>query len=137
MSTSNKVTISGHHIEITPALEEKINHMATQLSHKCSNITNIHVTLKIDTKTTTHKQRQTAEASCHVLGKDIFAKVSSDDMYNSINKLRDKLDQQLVKHKEASKDHNEYKDKYDHHHNNALKRVKKTSKKQANINKKY
>lgn len=131
MSRSKKVTISGHHVEITPTLEEKINHMVEQLNHKCSSITNMHVTLKIDTKTTTHKQRQIAEASCHVLGKDIFAQVSSDDMYDSINKLKDKLDRQLVKHKEAIKVHNEYNNKYDHHHNNALQDVKKRVKKSS------
>lgn len=121
MSTTNNITISGHHIDITPALEKEINHIVEQLQHKCDSLTNVHVTLKIDTSTTTHKQRQKAEAKCHLFGKDIFAEVSSDDMYDALKKLKSKLERQIIKHKETIKCHVEHNHQHEHHHNNAFK----------------
>ena len=36
----------------------------------------------------------------HVAGADLFASSESDDMYAAIDSLADKLDRQVIKHKE-------------------------------------
>jgi putative sigma-54 modulation protein len=45
-----------------------------------------------------------AEANVHVRGKDIFVETDSVDMYASIDSLVDKLDRQILKHKEKNAD---------------------------------
>ena len=48
------------------------------------------------------KNRQIAEASIHVAGADLHAASEHDDMYASLDLLADKLDRQLLKHKEKA-----------------------------------
>ena len=48
---------------------------------------------------------QKAEATLHVSGADIFAKAESDNLYISIDKMVDKLNVQIVKHKEKLNNH--------------------------------
>ena len=48
---------------------------------------------------------QKAEATVHVSGKDFFANSESEDLYAAIDQLSDKLDRQLIKHKEKLRDH--------------------------------
>ena len=51
------------------------------------------------------KDIQTAEATIHVSGADLFAKAQSNDMYVSIDQLINKLDSQIIKHKEKLHNH--------------------------------
>ena len=46
------------------------------------------------------KHSHQAEATAHVPGAELFANAEADDMYAAIDKLADKLDRQLLKHKE-------------------------------------
>ena len=48
------------------------------------------------------KLKQKAEANVHIRGKDIFVEADSTDMYASIDSLVDKLDRQILKHKEKN-----------------------------------
>ncbi|MEL7399817.1 MAG: ribosome-associated translation inhibitor RaiA, partial [Pseudomonadota bacterium] len=57
-------------------------------------ITSTNVILSVD------KLVQKAEATVHVTGKDFFANSESEDLYTAIDQLSDKLDRQLIKHKE-------------------------------------
>jgi putative sigma-54 modulation protein len=41
----------------------------------------------------------------HVSGKDIFADATDLDLYAAIDSLADKLDRQLIKHKEKMRSH--------------------------------
>ena len=41
----------------------------------------------------------------HVAGADLFASSESDDMYAAIDALADKLDRQVIKHKEKHRGH--------------------------------
>jgi len=48
---------------------------------------------------------QQADAVVHVNGKDVFADATDLDMYAAIDQLADKLDRQLIKHKEKLRSH--------------------------------
>jgi putative sigma-54 modulation protein len=48
---------------------------------------------------------QKAEATIHISGADLFAKAESDDMYVSIDKMVNKLDAQVRKHKDKLNNH--------------------------------
>lgn len=93
-----QVTISGHHVEVTTPLREFVNSKLEKLERHFDQITSIKVTLSIE------KQRQMADASIHIAGADVVANASHEDMYAAIDSLTDKLDRQLIKHKEKHQD---------------------------------
>ena len=94
-----QITISGHHVEVTPPLREYVLSKFERLQRHFDRITNTDVTLVVE------KLVQKAEATGHVSGADIFATAESEDMYAAIDLLADKLDRQLIKHKEKQRRH--------------------------------
>ena len=89
-----QINITGHHVEVTPALRNYVTGKLDRIERHTENITNVHVILSIE------KQRQKAEATIHVSGGDIYADSEHDDMYAAIDTLVDKLDRQVKKHKD-------------------------------------
>jgi putative sigma-54 modulation protein len=57
-------------------------------------VTNVHVILSVE------KLDQKAEATVHISGAEIFADSTHENMYAAIDSLVDKLDRQVLKHKE-------------------------------------
>lgn len=97
-----QLNLSGHHIDITPALRDYVtSKLLERLERHFDNMTNIHVVLSVE------KVRQMAEATLHVSGAKLFADAEDEDMYAAIDKLADKLDKQVKKHKEKKKDHHQ------------------------------
>jgi putative sigma-54 modulation protein len=94
-----QINVSGHHVEVTPALRDYVNNKLSKLQRHFDHITNTDVTLTVE------KLIQKAEASVHVAGADLFAACESEDMYTAIDLLTDKLDRQLIKHKEKNMPH--------------------------------
>ncbi len=94
-----QITISGHHVEVTEPLREYVLSKIERLQRHSEQITKTEVTLVVE------KLIQKAEATIHVAGADIFANAASEDMYAAIDLWADKLDRQLIKHKEKSRDH--------------------------------
>ena len=95
-----QINITGHHIDVTDALRTYVSEKITKLSRHFDHVTNVHVILTVE------KQSQRAEATVHVSGTDLFAQHDTEDMYASIDGLIDKLDRQIVKHKEKISNHN-------------------------------
>ncbi|WP_439133184.1 ribosome hibernation-promoting factor, HPF/YfiA family [Pseudomaricurvus sp.] len=94
-----QINISGHHVELTTAIKNYVNTKLDRLERHHDRITSTNVILSVD------KLRQKAEASVHVSGKDFFADSESEDLYAAIDMLADKLDRQLIKHKEKMRNH--------------------------------
>lgn len=94
-----QINISGHHLELTDALKDYVNTKIERLSNHNDKITKTEVILAVE------KLEQKAEAKIHVSGKDLFAEASDLDMYAAIDQLTDKLDRQLIKHKEKLSSH--------------------------------
>ena len=94
-----QLNISGHHLDITPALKEHTNQKLSKIKHHFDQVMNVNMILEVQ------KDVQTAEATIHVKGADLFAKVESNDMYASIDKLINKLDSQILRHKEKLHSH--------------------------------
>ncbi len=101
-----QIDITGHGIEITPALRSYTNEKLDRLKRRVDQITSIHVIFGVE------KLQQIAKATVHVYGNDIHARSESADLYSAIDSLVDKLTQQVTKHKEKLKDHHG-KDKID------------------------
>ncbi len=91
-----RVNISGHHLELTHSLRSYVTSKLDRLERYHDKITTTDVTLSVD------KLEQKAEARLHVRGADLFADSVSNDMYTAIDTLTDKLNRQLIRHKEKS-----------------------------------
>lgn len=89
-----QINISGHHVELTPALKEYAEEKIKRLEHHFDLITRSDITLTVE------KLVQKAECNIHVSGSDLHASAEDQNMYAAIDKLSDKLDRQLLKHKE-------------------------------------
>jgi putative sigma-54 modulation protein len=94
-----QINLTGHHMDITPAIRLFVEEKFEKLERHFDHITNIHVILTIE------KGRQKAEANIHVNKGNLFAEAQSEDMYAAIDKLIDKLDRQVIKHKEKLSNH--------------------------------
>lgn len=93
-----QVNISGHHVEVTEALQNYVTVKLDKLERHFDQIGNVQVTLSIE------KERQKAEASLNVKGAQLHADAVHEDLYAAIDLMNDKLDRQLIKHKEKSVD---------------------------------
>lgn len=91
-----QVNITGHHVELTDALRDYVNEKLARLERHYDNITTVQVTLSIE------KERHQAACTLHAAGADLHADAENGDMYAAIDALADKLDRQLVKHKEKT-----------------------------------
>lgn len=94
-----QLTISGHHLDVTDSLREYVTTKLSRLERHHDRITNTHVILSVE------KLQQKAEATIHISGADLFANSESEDLYAAIDQLTDKLDRQLIKHKEKHRNH--------------------------------
>lgn len=94
-----QINITGHHVELTDALNDYVRTKFDRLERHFDNITNAQVTLSVE------KQRQKSEANIHLAGGEVFAANEHDDMYAAIDGMVDKLDRQIIKHKEKMKSH--------------------------------
>lgn len=94
------INITGHDIDITPALrstvEKKFQRIERHFSHPITGIFVILSAQKLD---------KTAEITLHVKGAEINAKANDEDMYKAIDLMMDKLNRQLIKHKQKMVDH--------------------------------
>ncbi len=93
------LNITGHHIEVTPAIREYVISKLDRVIRHFDQVTSVHAILSVD------KLAQKAEVTLHVKGKDIFADATDANLYAAIDLVADKLDRQVVKHKEKVSDH--------------------------------
>ena len=96
-----QINFTGHRLDITPALREFTTGKLDKLERHFDKISSIHVTFDVE------KLRQIAEATVHVAGSDLHATSESEDMYSAVDNLVDKLDRQIIKHKEKLTHHRE------------------------------
>lgn len=96
------LTISGHHLDVTPALRNYVSSKLERLWRRFDQVTDVRVLLSIDNKKEKDR-RQRAECTIRVKGADLFAESANKDLYAAIDELVDKLDRQIVKHKDKLK----------------------------------
>ena len=94
-----QITITGHHIEVTPALRAYVTEKLQRISRHFDHVISISVILKVE------KPLQQAEGTVHAAGKSLFAQDANTDMYAAIDGLADKLDKQVRRHKDRVRGH--------------------------------
>ena len=91
--------ISGHHLEITPAIHAYVTGKLERVTRHFDNVIDVNVILSVD------KLKQKAEVTVRLAGKDVFVEAIEEDLYAAIDSLSDKLDRQIQKHKQKVQDH--------------------------------
>jgi putative sigma-54 modulation protein len=94
-----QINLTGHHVEITKSLREYVTSKFSKLERHFDQIKNINVVLNVE------KLQQIAEAKVSLSGAEVFAASEHTDMYAAIDILIDKLDRQVIKHKEKLTKH--------------------------------
>ena len=97
------LTITGHHIDVTPAIRDYVTGKLDKITRHFDQVIDVKVILTVE------KLVQKAEVSVHMRGNDVFVQSEDADMYAAIDSLVDKLDRQILKHKEknAARRHDE------------------------------
>ena len=98
------LTISGHHLEVTPALRNYVTTKLDRITRHFDQVLDVTVLLSVE-KLKEKDRRQKAECNIHVKGGDLFAESSHEDLYAAIDELVDKLDRQVVRHKDRKQEH--------------------------------
>ena len=106
------LTISGHHLDVTPALRRYVTNKLDRISRHFDQVVDVKVILTVENQKE-KERRQRAECNIHVKGNDLFAESSHHDLYAAVDELVDKLDRQVVRHKT----------RLQNHHHEAPKRV--------------
>jgi len=91
----SNIQITGRHLEVTQAIKDYVHKKFERLERHFDHITQIHVVLSVE------KNDQIAEATIKVPHHpDFFAESSDANLYAAIDVLTDKLNRQILKHKE-------------------------------------
>lgn len=88
------IIVNGRHLEITPALRSYAEEKIGRFEKYISNITEAVVTLGVE------KYRHKAEVLLKVSGVMIQAESVTGEVYSAIDEVVDKLEKQVLKHKE-------------------------------------
>ena len=89
-----QVEITGQQVEVTESLREYVHTKFAKLERRIEQINNVRVVLNVE------RSNQTAEARIQLNGREAYAKSQHNDMYAAIDILIDKLNRQVIKHKE-------------------------------------
>jgi putative sigma-54 modulation protein len=94
-----QINLTCRHVDATESLKEYVDTKFAKLERHFDHINNVHVILDVE------KLVQKAEAKMNVSGGELFATSEHNDMYAAIDSLIDKLDRQVIKHKEKMTRH--------------------------------
>jgi putative sigma-54 modulation protein len=98
------LTISGHHLEVTPSLRSYVTTKLDRIKRHFDQVVDVKVLLTVE-KQKEKEGRQKAECNIHVKGTDMFAECSHADLYAAVDELVDILDRQVVRHKDRLQNH--------------------------------
>lgn len=91
-----EITVSGQQMMITEPLRTYASAKLGRIQRHFDHVTTTNVVLHVE------KNRHKAEATIYAKGATLHANAEGDNMYAAIDFLADKLDRQVLKHKEKS-----------------------------------
>ena len=104
------LNITGHHLDVTPAIRAYIHTKMSRVVRHFDHVIDASAFLMVD-RAKEKDLRQTAELTLHLKGKELFAQAHHEDLYHAMDAVIDKLDRQLLKHKEIIQDRHHDKNK--------------------------
>ncbi|HBP31624.1 MAG: ribosome hibernation-promoting factor, HPF/YfiA family [Advenella sp.] len=93
------LNISGHHVEITPAIKEYVVTKFAKVLRHFDHVIDSQVILSRE------PLKHSAEVTLRVPGKDIHCEVTDENLYAAIDLLSDKTDRQVIKYKTKASNH--------------------------------
>ncbi|MGH8183352.1 MAG: ribosome hibernation-promoting factor, HPF/YfiA family [Rhodanobacteraceae bacterium] len=93
--------VSGHQIEVTPALRDYVDARRERLVRRFDNLTSLNVVLEVEKNRLANR----AEGTLAAAGAVLHADAVEQDMYAAIDALFDKLDAQVRRHKDKKTTH--------------------------------
>lgn len=93
------INVTGHQVEVTEPLRQYAAEKIGRIHRHFDNVTTTNIVLHVQ------KTRHIAEATIHAKGAQLHANAEGADMYAAIDALADKLDRQVLKHKEKTTSH--------------------------------
>lgn len=87
------LTISGHHLDLTPAIQSYVSTKLERVLKHCQNVAEAQIIL--GKEPLAHK----AEITLRLHGKDIHCTAYDDNLYAAIDILSDMTDRQIIKRK--------------------------------------
>ncbi len=94
-----QLSLTGHHVDVTDSLKHYVESKLTKIERHFDHVTGVHCILTVE------KLEHKAEATVSLSGGSVFADSRDPNMYAAIDSLVDKLDRQVIKHKEKLCDH--------------------------------
>ena len=93
------IQLTGVHLDITPAIREHVMTKMERAIKGADNIIGMNIVLSVE------KIRHKVEATIQLRGKNLFLEEEDQDLYAAIDLLVDKLNRQLIRHKQKRTDH--------------------------------
>ncbi len=93
------LSITGHHLDVTPAIREYIHTKMARVLRHFDHVIDTQVMLSVE------PLRHRAEITLHVRGKDIHCEAIEENLYASIDLLIDKIDRKVIQHKDRTQNH--------------------------------
>lgn len=93
------VQLSGHHIEITPAIRAYLISKLSRVKNHFEQAIEVHATFSLD------NSLKKAALRLHSKGHDFQAEDIDYDLYKAIDSVVDKLDKQVIKYKTKNQEH--------------------------------
>jgi putative sigma-54 modulation protein len=96
--------INSRHVEVTPAMRTHLEAGMAKIRKHFDHVIDASAFLVVD-NAKEKDLRQSAEITIHLKGKELFAEAHNADLYHAMDAVVDKLERQVVKHKEKIQDH--------------------------------
>ena len=96
--------INSRHLEVTPAMRMHLEAGMAKIRKHFDHVIDASAFLVVD-NAKEKELRQSAEITIHLKGKELFAEAHNADLYHAMDAVVDKLERQVIKHKEKIQDH--------------------------------
>jgi putative sigma-54 modulation protein len=96
--------INSRHVEVTPAMRTHLEAGLAKIRKHFDHVIDASAFLIVD-NAKEKDLRQSAEITLHLKGKELFAEAHNEDLYHAMDSVVDKLERQVVKHKEKIQNH--------------------------------
>ncbi len=96
-----QITVTGQQVEVTESLRNYVSEKIGRIQKHFDQMTTTNVVLHFEKR----KNRHVVEATVNAKGTTLHADSEHNDMYAAIDELADKLDRQVLRHKEKMTDH--------------------------------
>jgi len=93
------LSICGRHLDVTPAIREYVMNKLARVLRHFDHVIDTQVMLSVE------PLRHRAEITMRLSGKDIHCEAVDENLYAAIDLLADKIDRQVLKHKDKTQNH--------------------------------